>query len=690
MKQIRVLDNQGREYTYSVDKPVAEVTIGRSESNDIILSSKTVSRRHAIVKIMGDRVLLVNQSANGVVVNGERVDRVSELDYGQFAHIKPYRFCVEEEGESQKTNGANRRASGNQSSVGGGRSNPSQSTPGGANGGEGRARRSSGGQNQQGGQPQSRPPQQSRQPQQPQQSRGSNGAEQQRGRPQQRSQSSGSGAHQPVQRSQNRQQSSSQPAQSSPQLQKKSPKKNHGDGRQEIDDLSGFLGDIAPAKDFEEPRVNLLGEPVQTIDRAKRQNMVEFKHNLHEELKERLDLHSLEITNYRTPKVVRKVSDKLKELLEIHAHEIPEGFTADQVFKEMMDQVCGLGPIEDLIKHKGVTEIMVVDRDHIYAELDGQIELTDRFFNDEKAMMTVIERIVIPRGRRIDETTPLVDTRLADGSRVNAVIPPLALKDPCLTIRKFPEDRLTVGDLVDFGSLTAEMSKFLGRCVKARKNILIAGGTGSGKTTLLNVLSSFIQPEQRIVTIEDAAELQLHQDHVVSLETKPPNLEGKGGITIRDLVKNALRMRPDRIVVGECRGGEALDMLQAMNTGHEGSMTTVHCNSPIEAISRLETLVMMSGMDLPTQAIREQIANSIDIIVQQTRYSDGSRRVSHVTEVLELNDDGFIEIEDIYKFKQTGMNQENKVQGYHMATGYLPSFLDEFLVQGLADEEDFF
>ncbi|MFB6374239.1 MAG: CpaF family protein, partial [Bradymonadaceae bacterium] len=453
-----------------------------------------------------------------------------------------------------------------------------------------------------------------------------------------------------------------------------------------VENLQGFLGHIAPETDYEEPRVNLLGEEVQVIDREKREELVEFKETLHEELKERLDLHSLEITNYRTPKVVRKVSDRLKELLEIHAHEIPDGFTSDQVFKEMMDQVCGLGPIEDLLKHKDVTEVMVVDRDHIYAELDGQIVLTDRFFNDEKAMMTVIERIVIPRGRRIDETNPLVDTRLADGSRVNAIIPPLALKDPCLTIRKFPEDRLTVEDLVDFESMTPEMAKFLGRCVKARKNIVIAGGTGSGKTTLLNVLSSFIQPEQRIVTIEDAAELQLHQDHVVSLETKPPNLEGKGEITIRDLVKNALRMRPDRIVVGECRGGEALDMLQAMNTGHEGSMTTVHCNTPREAIARLETLVLMSGMELPTRAIREQIANSVDIIVQQTRYSDGSRRISYVTEVGELNEDGHIELEDIYRFKQTGMDENQEVQGYHKATGYLPSFLDEFLVQGLADE----
>lgn len=243
---------------------------------------------------------------------------------------------------------------------------------------------------------------------------------------------------------------------------------------------------------------------------------------------------------------------------------------------------------------------------------------------------------------------------------------------------------------MNFGSLTKDMAKFIGRAVRARKNIIISGGTGSGKTTLLNVMSSFIGPEERVVTIEDAAELQLQQEHVVSLETKPPNLEGKGEISIRDLVKNALRMRPDRIVVGECRGGEALDMLQAMNTGHDGSMTTVHSNSPTEAIARLETLVLMSGMDLPTRAIREQIANSVDVIVQQTRFSDGSRRVKFISEVVGLDDDGFAHIEDIYRYKQTGMDEKNKVQGYHMATGYLPSFLYDFIILGMASRDDFF
>ena len=686
MKQIRVVDSQGREYTYPVDEAVAEVTIGRSESNDIILSSKTVSRRHAVVKIMGDRVLLVNQSANGVLVNGERIDRVGELDFGEFARIEPYQICVEQTGDSAQNGrdvsgqseaeknprSAGERARGRARGGGGERR---QTREGQASG----AQQATRGDGRQQGRRENRP-------NQPNEAGGQAGHGEQHGQESGRADGGANGQQEGV----NGRQVDAPTASSPGAGEDGAPAGTGRGGQEEVEDLVGYLGHIAPEKDYEEPRLNLLGEKVQTIDRDRREKLVEFKAMLHEELKERLDLHSLEISNYRSPKVVRKVSDKLKELLEIHAHEIPDGFDSDQVFKEMMDQVCGLGPIEDLLKHKDVTEVMVVDRDHIYAELEGEIVLTDRFFNDEKAMMTVIERIVIPRGRKIDETNPLVDTRLADGSRVNAVIPPLALKDPCLTIRKFPEDRLTIDDLVDFESLTPEMAKFLGRCVKARKNIVIAGGTGSGKTTLLNVLSSFIQPEQRIVTIEDAAELQLHQDHVVSLETKPPNLEGKGEVTIRDLVKNALRMRPDRIVVGECRGGEALDMLQAMNTGHEGSMTTVHCNTPREAIARLETLVLMSGMELPTRAIRKQIANSVDIIVQQTRYSDGSRRISYVTEVLDLNDDGFIELEDIYRFKQTGMNEDQEVQGYHKATGYLPSFLDEFLVQGLADEEDFF
>ncbi len=617
-KQIRVLDSRGQEYHFPLQEPVMEVTIGRSQENDIVLSSKTVSRRHAIVKVMRDRVLLVNQSANGVFVNGERIDRVRELRLGEIATIEPYRFSVESK-----------------------------------------------------------------------QSQGHSIAQDQR----QRVESSGSqqaaasGASSPAAGATSM---TMKPGQKSALDQAHSESKRPDAADQDWESVQDLLGDLAPKVDFDEPRINLFGQEVVIHDKKTRQALVDFKSDLHDELKERLDLHSFQITDYSSPRVVRQVSGKLKELLQRRQQEIPNPYTADEVFKEMMDEVCGLGPIEDLVKHKGVTEIMVVDRTHIYCELEGEIVLTDRFFNDEKAMMTVIERIVIPRGRRIDESTPLVDTRLADGSRVNAVIPPLALKDPCLTIRKFPDDRLQIDDLIDYGSVTEDMSKFLARAVRAKKNIVISGGTGSGKTTLLNILSGFIGPTERVVTIEDAAELQIYQEHVISLETKPPNLEGEGEIGIRELVKNALRMRPDRIVVGECRGGEALDMLQAMNTGHDGSMTTVHSNSPIEAIARLETLVLMSGMELPTRAIREQIANSVDVIVQQTRFTDGSRRVTYISEVVGLDDDGFVEIEDIYRFRQTRTDSEGKVHGYHRATGYLPSFLNTFLVMGLASEDDFF
>jgi pilus assembly protein CpaF len=468
------------------------------------------------------------------------------------------------------------------------------------------------------------------------------------------------------------------------------PKRRSKTPEEEQADFDKFLEKMFPDAGKDEPRINMAGGEAQVVDRKRRQALVEFKSRMHDELKERLDLHSFEITDYRNPRVIRQVSQKLKDLIEQYGHEIPAPFTRDDAFKELMDEVCGLGPIEDLIKHKKVSEIMVVDRSHIYAELAGKIVLTDRFFNDAKSMMTVIERIVVPRGRRIDESTPLVDTRLADGSRVNAVIPPLALKDPCLTIRKFPESRLSISDLVKFKSMTMEMAKFIGRAVRIRKNIIISGGTGSGKTTLLNVMSSFIGSRERVVTIEDAAELQLQQEHVVSLETKPPNLEGKGEVSIRDLVKNALRMRPDRVVVGECRGGETLDMLQAMNTGHDGSMTTVHSNSPIEAISRIETLVLMSGMDLPTRAIRDQIANSVNLIVQQTRFSDGSRRITYVSEIVGLDDDGYARIEDVFLYKQTGMDEKRKVTGYHRATGYLPTFLYDFVINGVAEEGELY
>jgi len=350
---------------------------------------------------------------------------------------------------------------------------------------------------------------------------------------------------------------------------------------------------------------------------------------------------------------------------------------------ELMDEALGLGPLEPLLADASVTEIMVVDPETIYVERAGRLELAPVRFTDEERVRAILERIVTPLGRRIDESQPLVDARLADGSRVNAVIRPIALRGTSITIRRFPKRRLTIENLLEFGSLTPQMATFLTRAVLAKKNVLISGGTGSGKTTLLNVLSGVIPSEERIVTIEDAAELQLHQPHVVALESKLANMEGRGAFTIRDLVKNALRMRPDRIVVGECRGGEALDMLQAMNTGHDGSLTTIHANSAAEALSRLETLVLMSGVELPSRAIREQVARSVHLIVQQTRFSDGTRKITEVSEVAGLDDRGQINVRSIFEFEQTSVSDGGLVMGEFSPTGYLPSFLDELLVRGL-------
>ena len=629
MRRVHVVDNAGQEYYFDVERPVTEVSIGRADSNHIVLESRTVSRRHAVLKITPERVILMNKSPNGVYVGGERVDRTRELYPGEYAAIDIYMVGVEQEGAAR---GPSSRA-------------PSR-----------RAHSIS-------------PGQVAARPEEAQEATPSRLGRRTHG---------GGGAPEMIE-------ARRRPTTPAPLPSQKPSSPNNSSAS-----FEAFIAKMFKHEGQEETRVNLDGHPVRHMDRKLQKVLGAYKSKMHDQLKDRLDLHSFEISDYRNPKVIKQVVTRLKEVIGASAHEIPQPMTREQVFKEMMDEVCGLGPIEDLLNNSKVTEVMVVDRDHIYAELNGKLVLTDRYFFDRKSMMTVIERIVVPRGRRIDESMPLVDTRLEDGSRVNAVIAPLALKDPCLTIRKFPEDRLSIKDLVGFKSLTMDMAKFLGRAVRVRKNIVISGGTGSGKTTLLNVMSSFIGPEERVVTIEDAAELQLQQEHVVSLETKPANLEGKGEISIRDLVKNALRMRPDRIVVGECRGGEALDMLQAMNTGHDGSMTTVHSNSPIEAIARLETLVLMSGMELPTRAIREQIANSVDLIVQQSRYSDGSRRISFITEIVGIDDDGFIQLEDIFRYRQTGMDAKNTVQGYHLATGYLPSFLNEFLIKGLATPEDFF
>ncbi|WP_265013581.1 CpaF family protein [Moraxella bovoculi] len=338
---------------------------------------------------------------------------------------------------------------------------------------------------------------------------------------------------------------------------------------------------------------------------------------------------------------------------------------------------------------KSISEIMVNSSKEIYVEQHGKIQKSPLIFSSDQAVLDVIERIVSPIGRRIDESSPMVDARLKDGSRVNAIIPPLAIKGPTITIRKFPEKRLGVAELVEFGSLSESMADFLQICVKHKKNVIISGGTGSGKTTLLNVLSNFIPNGERVITIEDAAELKLNHDHLISLESRPSNAEGKGLVSIRDLVKNSLRMRPDRIVVGECRGAEALDMLQAMNTGHEGSLTTLHANTPRDALSRLETMILMAGMDLPLTAIREQIVSAIDIIVQQTRFNCGSRKITYITEVSGI-EGGTIQLQDLFIYKKTGYDNDARIKGYFMAQDAIPSFYQDLADSGINLRADYF
>jgi pilus assembly protein CpaF len=345
-----------------------------------------------------------------------------------------------------------------------------------------------------------------------------------------------------------------------------------------------------------------------------------------------------------------------------------------RLFEQIVAEILGLGPLEPLLADETITEVMVNGHGKIYIERQGKIEKVNMSFESDDHLMRIIDRIVSPLGRRIDESSPMVDARLPDGSRVNAIIPPLAINGPTLTIRKFSKVPLTVEDLVRFGSVTPEAMEFLKACVVARLNVVVSGGTGSGKTTLLNVLSGFIPSDERIITVENAAELQLRQEHVVTLESRPPNIEGKGEVTIRDLVINCLRMRPDRIVVGECRGGEALDMLQAMNTGHDGSLTTAHSNSPRDTLARLETMCLMAGMDLPVRAIREQVASAVDLIVHQDRFRDGTRKIVNVTEVQGMEGDVII-MSDIFQFEQQGM-EGGRVIGRLKPTGIRPKFIE--------------
>ncbi len=413
---------------------------------------------------------------------------------------------------------------------------------------------------------------------------------------------------------------------------------------------------------------------------ASRQDQFEeVKRRIHGKLVDKLDLSRVGDLKGDTLKreirvVVEHLCDQEETLLNRQERE--------RIVDEVIDEVLGLGPLELILKDRGVSDILINGPKNIYVEKGGQLQKSKVEFRDGKHLLQIIDRIVSKVGRRVDETSPMVDARLEDGSRVNAIIPPLALDGAAVRIRRFGSNPLKLEALLNYKAFTPEMVMLLEGCIKARLNIIIAGGTGSGKTTLLNTLSSFIGHEDRIVTIEDAAELQLQQDHVVRLETRPPNIEGNGAVTATDLVKNALRMRPERIIIGECRGGETLDMLQAMNTGHDGSMTTIHANTPRDAIARLETLVMMAGFELPVKAIRQQISGAVDILIQANRLQGGPRRITAITEVVGMEQDTII-MQDIYKFAQKGVNEEGKAFGQFECTGVRPSFMDKLESAGV-------
>lgn len=421
-------------------------------------------------------------------------------------------------------------------------------------------------------------------------------------------------------------------------------------------------------------------KPLQSND-----NYTKLKSYLHKKVISMLKEGPVEIEKNKEV-LARRINLLVDKVIENENIQMPK-IEQRRITEEIVDDTIGYGPITPFLLDTSISEIMVNGPKQIYIERNGKLELTDITFRDDEHVMNVIERIVAPIGRRVDESMPMVDARLPDGSRVNVIIPPLSLSGPVITIRKFLKDSLTMENLIKIGTLTAEMADFLAACVRARLNIIVSGGTGSGKTTTLNALSSFIPNGERIITIEDAAELKLHQEHVITLECRPPNLEGRGAVSVRDLVRNSLRMRPDRIIVGEVRGGEALDMLQAMNTGHDGSLTTGHANSPRDMLSRLETMVLMSGMDLPLKAVREQIASAMDLIIHQSRLRDGSRKITHITEVQGTEGDVIL-LQDIFTFHQTRSVQNEKINGEFRFSGIIPSFISKLETFKLTNWEE--
>ncbi|MDD5429906.1 MAG: ATPase, T2SS/T4P/T4SS family [Candidatus Omnitrophica bacterium] len=444
-------------------------------------------------------------------------------------------------------------------------------------------------------------------------------------------------------------------------------------------------------------KIGLMEGAQKTHLKEEEDEVIKFKKKVHQKLLEELDLKRLPVETFSySQQKIRELRSRAERVISNIISNEAGGFISSlevrkKVTKEILDEALALGPLEDLLKDGTITEVMVNNKDQIYVERNGKIYLTSKKFTSNEQVRIVIERILAPLGRRIDESVPYVDARLPDGSRVNAIISPLSLTGPTLTIRKFARQRYRMDDLVNkFGSLTEDMALFLDGAVKSRKNILVSGGTGSGKTTFLNILSEYIPEQERIVTIEDSAELKLDQTHWIRLESRPPNIEGRGEITTRDLFKNTLRMRPDRIIVGEVRGHEVIDMLQAMNTGHDGSMSTVHANTTHDVLIRLDSMILMSGIELPIRSIREMISSAINIIVQTARLSDGSRKVIAITEITGMLDETHINLQDIFYYRQTGVDKDGKVQGYFTSLGYIPSFYEEMRARGIEVPREIF
>ena len=677
MVTLTITEKGGKAAQREFDKP--EITIGRIQGNDIVLPKSNISKRHARIIQSGDTFVIIDsKSTNGTYINGKRIDAPYDLQAGDKIFVGDFTIEIEmEEAEADEVSNGND-----------GHATPdddNEEPPPPPKGRDREERRET----KERGEPDAR----------------SEKAARSHGGRKAKKGEDVVAEDDEWDASDNLEGDWADDWDASHSKQKPAPKKDkrtHDEDEGQDEQHERHHDEEPPAKkqarrgeaSREESKRQAQPSPRREREPSQAGEMSdEASHALrmvHERLIRSLDLRRLGVETMSEDELRTRTRTSVEEIVSSmqEAGEIPSSVEPQALIDDVLDEALGLGPLEDLLHDEAVGEIMVNGARNIFVERGGKIVKVDRTFSSDQAVLGVIERIVAPLGRRIDESSPMVDARLKDGSRVNAIVPPLALDGPTITIRKFTREPLLIDDLVAYGTLTGAMANFLETCVRARKNVVISGGTGSGKTTTLNVLSSFIPDGERIVTIEDAAELKL-EGHIVRLEARPPNIEGRGAVTIRDLVRNALRMFPQRIIVGECRGGEALDMLQAMNTGHEGALTTVHSNSPRDALSRLETMVLMSGMELPVRAIREQIASAIDIIVQQARLSDGSRRITHISEVTGMEAD-VISMHDIFVFEQQGLGNDGRVMGALKPTGFVPRFYEELPARGIKTDFEIF